>query len=82
MAQNVHPAASYPYMDILCNLLTLRNVQAGLIFNKYEHPPAEEGPLEKIQLEHLILPFIILIVGLTSAVFVFALEVGFPFCKY
>ena len=44
------------------------------MFYKFEKEKKESKPLEKIQLKHLILAFIILGVGCFVALFVFLLE--------
>ena len=50
-------------------------VQAGLMFRKNEKEMKESKPLEKIQLKHLIIAFIILGVGCFLALVVFFLEI-------
>ena len=49
-------------------------VQAGIMFEADEQEKKESKPLEKIQLKHLILAFIVLGVGCFVALFVFLLE--------
>ena len=49
-------------------------IQAGLIFRPKSDPKPKDEPLEKIRLEHLILPFILLGVGTIVAVLVFVCE--------
>ena len=51
-------------------------VQAGLMFEKYYKEKKESEPLEKIQLKHLIIAFIILGVGCLVALFVFMIEMS------
>ena len=56
--------------------------KAGLSF-KYPQPEfAEEEPLEKIQLKHLILPYVLLGVGSLTALLVFVSEIVHCLCKF
>ena len=52
----------------------MSTTQAGLTFRPEEDPKPEDEPLEKIRLEHLIFPFIILGVGTAVAHLVFVCE--------
>jgi hypothetical protein len=49
-------------------------VQAGIMFLADEKEKKESKPLEKVQLKHLIIPFLILGVGLFVALVVFLIE--------
>ena len=56
-------------------------IQTGLIFPRDPEFTPEERPLEKINLEHLIFPYIILGVGTTAAILVFTFEIILAKCK-
>ena len=50
-------------------------VQAGLMFRKNEKEMKESKPLEKIQLKHLIISFLILGFGFFLALVAFLVEI-------
>ena len=50
-------------------------IKAGIMFYGGQTVPEDPEPLEKIHLNHLILPFIILGVGCSVALVVFVLEI-------
>ena len=49
-------------------------LQAGIMFHQIEKDEKESKPLEKIQLKHLIIAFLILVVGWFVALGVFFCE--------
>ena len=51
--------------------------QTGLAFGRDLDDHVETEPLEKISMEHLILPFVVLGAGTLVAGFVFLCEIGF-----
>jgi len=55
--------------------------QAGLIFERDDERPPKKQPLQKIELKHLLLPFIILGFGLSLATLVFFCELLFKFLQ-
>ena len=55
--------------------------QAGLILEHDDERPPKKQPLEKIELKHLLLPFIILGIGLSLATLVFLCELLFKFLQ-
>ena len=58
-------------------------VQMGVVFWRQRYkPPVNDYRSEKIKLEHLIIPFGLLVVGAATALVVFICEIGLAMCKY
>ena len=62
------------YSSYIYTLSLICCIQAGIMFKEVEKEKKESKPLEKIQMKHLIIAFLILGVGCFAAFVVFLIE--------